>query len=166
MTSTQSTPSDKPVFVGVDHVSWTVPDLDAAVRFYVDVFGAAEVYRMGPIDAADIPLDEHGRDWMQTHVNVPGACLSIAMLKLAPNLNFELFQYDKPADRSSALPRNCDRGGHHIAIKVDDVDKAARYLKANGCTVLETIVMEQGPLAGKKNVYFLDPWGHQLELVD
>ncbi len=156
----------KPKFIGVDHVSWTVPDIEAAVRFYVDVFDAQVVYRLGPIDAADLPVDEHGRDWMDTHVNVPGACVLIAMLKLSANLNFELFEYSKPDDRSAALPRNCDRGGHHIAIRVDDVDQAAAYLSANGCRVLETIVMEDGPLKGKKNVYFFDPFGHQLELVD
>jgi catechol 2,3-dioxygenase-like lactoylglutathione lyase family enzyme len=158
--------ADKPVFIGVDHVSWTVPDLDAAIHFYVEAFGATEMYRLGPIDAAAIPRDASGRDWMQTHVNVPGACLRLAMLKLAPNLNFQLVQYDKPLERSQTLPRNCDRGGHHLALKVADVAKAARYLEERGCTLFEPIVMDQGPLAGKTNLYCLDPWGHQLELVD
>lgn len=156
----------KPRFLGADHVSWTVPDLGAAVKFYVDVFGASELYRIGPIDAADIPADEQGRDWMETHVGVKGAKLTLAMLQLAPNLKFQLVQYDKPADRRQTLPRNCDRGGHHLGILVDDVDAAAAYLKAHGCTVLETIFMSEGPLAGKKNLYVQDPWGHQLELVD
>lgn len=156
----------KPQFIGVDHVSWTVPDLDAAVRFYVEVFGAKEIYRMGPMDCTDIPLDGQGRDWLERHVNVRGARLSMAMLRLAPNLNFELFQYDKPSDRATTLPRNCDRGGHHIAIKVDDVDNASAYLRSHGCQVFEAIVTQDGPFAGLKNVYFLDPWGHQLELVE
>lgn len=156
----------RPRFIAVDHVSWTVPDLDAAVSFYVDVFGASQLYRMGPIDAADLPRDAQGRDWMQTHVGVKGARITLAMLQLAPNLKFQMVQYDKPDDRRQALPRNCDRGGHHIGILVDDVDAAAAYLAARGCTILETIVMSEGPLAGKKNLYLQDPWGHQLELVD
>jgi len=49
---------------------------------------------------------------------------------------------------------------------VDDVDKAIAYLTAHGCTALETIAIDSGPLAGKKNVYVLDPFGHQLEIVD
>jgi catechol 2,3-dioxygenase-like lactoylglutathione lyase family enzyme len=141
---------DRPLFLEADHVSWTVPDLDAAVRFYTEVFGATELFRMGPLDAADIPPGDDGRDWMASHVNV----------------NFQLVQYDKPDDRRTELPRNCDRGGHHLGLRVDDVDKAARYLAAHGCTVMETIVIDAGPLAGHKNLYVLDPFGHQLEIVD
>lgn len=150
----------------VDHVSWTVPDLDAAVRFYVDVIGARELYRLGPIDAADIPRDAAGRDWMETHVGVPGARLTLAMLQLTENMNFQLVQYDKPDGRRQDLPRNCDRGGHHLGLRVDDVDATIAYLVAHGCRALETIAIDSGPLAGKKNVYVLDPFGHQLEIVD
>ena len=44
--------------------------------------------------------------------------LSLAMLQLAPNLKVQLVQYDKPADRGKAMPRNCDLGGHHVALLV------------------------------------------------
>ena len=114
----------KPRFLGVDHISWTVPDLDAALRFYVEVIGASVLYRLGPFDAADLPRDAQGRDWMQTHVGVSGAKLTLVMLKLSANMNFQLVQYDKPLDRRQELPRNCDRGGHHLALLVDDVDQA------------------------------------------
>lgn len=160
------TSADKPNFLCVDHVSWTVPDLEAAIDFYTRVIGAEELWRMGPLDAAEMPRDAAGRDWMETHVGVPGARLTLAMLKLSDNLNFQLVQYDLPAERGQVLPRNCDRGGHHIGLKVDDVDKAVAYLAAHGCTPLETIFIEAGPLAGKKNVYVQDPFGHQLEIVD
>jgi len=157
---------EKPNFLAVDHISWTVPNLEAALDFYVNVIGATELFRLGPLDAADIPRDENGRDWMETHVGVAGARLTLAMLKLSENMNFQLVQYDKPDDRRQDLPRNCDRGGHHLALRVDDVDKAIAYLTAHGCTALETIQVDSGPLAGKKNVYVLDPFGHQLEIVD
>jgi len=155
----------KPVFA-VDHISWTVPDIDAAVAFYCDVIGATELFRMGPLDAADMPVDADGRDWMETHVGVAGAKLTLVMLKLTDAVNFQLVQYDKPDNRRQDLPRNCDRGGHHLGLRVDDVDNAIAYLAAHGCTVLETIAVDAGPLAGKKNVYVLDPFGHQLEIVD
>ena len=161
-----SSAPEKPQFLSVDHISWTVPDLEAALRFYVDVIGAEELFRLGPIDAADIPVGEDGRDWMESHVGVAGARLTLVMLKLTDNMNFQLVQYDKPADRRQDVPRNCDRGGHHLGLKVDDVDKAIAYLQAHGCTSLETIEISEGPLAGKKNVYVLDPFGHQLEIVD
>ena len=47
---------------------------------------------------------------METHVGVKGAKLTLAMLQLAPNLKFQLVQYDKPSDRRQDVPRNCDRG--------------------------------------------------------
>ncbi|WP_129791780.1 VOC family protein [Sphingosinicella sp. CPCC 101087] len=156
----------RPRIVAVDHVSWTVPDLEEALSFYRDVLGGEELFRMGPLDAADLPSDASGRDWMETHVGVAGARLSLVMLKLADNLNLQLVQYDKPGNRRQDLPRNCDRGGHHLALKVDDVEKAGAWLAQHGCKTLEVIAIEEGPLAGKKNLYVLDPFGHQLELVD
>ena len=45
----------------VDHVGLTVPDLDAAARFYCDVFGGHELYRLGPFDAAELPRAAGGR---------------------------------------------------------------------------------------------------------
>ena len=156
----------KPNFLSVDHISWTVADLDAALAFYRDVIGATELYRLGPLDAADMPVDARGRDWMATHVDVAGARLTLAMMQIAPNMKFQLVQYDKPDDRRQDLPRNCDLGGHHLALQVDDVDKAIAYLEAHGCTAMEIIQVDGGPLAGKKNVYMTDPFGHSLEIVD
>jgi glyoxylase I family protein len=156
----------KPKILAADHVSWTVADLDAAVRFYEEAFGAQILFRLGPLDAQDLPQDGAGRDWMETHVGVKGARLTLVMMRLTDNLNFQLVQYDKPAARSAVPPRNCDVGGHHLALKVDDVPKAARWLAAHGCTVLETIEITEGPLAGKKNLYVRDPFGNQLEIVD
>jgi catechol 2,3-dioxygenase-like lactoylglutathione lyase family enzyme len=155
----------RPLFTAVDHVSRTVPDLDAAVSFYVEVFAASELFRIGPIDAADLPPDPQGRDWMERHVGVKGARLTLAMLRLTPNLKLQLVQYDKPCDRRREPPRNCDLGGHHIAFEVADADAAAAYLLSKGCEVLDTIAMDVGPLAGTKNLYVRDPWGLQLELV-
>ena len=157
---------EEPRFLSVDHISWTVPDLDAALAFYCGVIGAEELFRMGPLDAAEMPVGADGRDWMESHVDVPGAKLTLVMLKLTENMNFQLVQYDKPADRRQDLPRNCDRGGHHLGLKVDDVDKAIAYLTAHGCTAMDVIHIDAGPLAGKKNVYMRDPFGHSLEIVD
>ncbi|GGD72436.1 VOC family protein [Croceicoccus mobilis] len=161
-----ATPPAAPQFLAADHVSWTVDDADAVAKFYCDVFGASEMFRMGPMDAAAMPVDEEGRDWMETHVNVPGACLSLIMLKLTDNLNLQLAQYDKPADRKTEFPRHCDAGGHHLGLRVDDVEKAASYLAAYGCTVMEIIEIPEGPLAGHKNLYVTDPFGLPIEIVD
>ena len=157
---------DRPQLIAADHVSFTVADLDAAVAFYGDAFGATELYRMGPLDAAEIPAMPDGRDWMAAHVGVAGARLTLAMLRLAANLNLQLVQYDAPSGRATAHPRVCDIGGHHLALRVDDVAKARRFLAARGCEVMEIIEIEAGPLAGKRNLYARDPFGNPLEIVD
>lgn len=152
----------RPRFLAVDHVSRTVPDIQAAIAFYTDAFGASVLFQIGPLDAADMPVGADGKDWMEAHVGVKGAKLTLAMLQLAPNLKVQLIQYEQPVDRNLSMPRNCDLGGHHIALLVEDIDAAAAWLAQKGCKVLEAIPMD----AGKKNIYVADPWGHQFELVD
>ncbi|MCI0402850.1 MAG: VOC family protein [Acidobacteria bacterium] len=156
-----------PGLTHVDHVALTVPDLDAAVRFYSEVIGGKELYRLGPFDAAELPHMPDGRDWGEAHINVPGARLMIAMLQVGPNLMLELFRYEKPADAARIPPRNCDLGGHHIAFKVEDLDTATSYLQEKGVRAMQgPIVLQEGPCAGQRLNYFLDPWGNQLELVE
>lgn len=151
----------------VDHVGLTVPDLDAAVRFYCDAVGGHELYRIGPFDAAEMPRMPDGRDWTEAHINVAGARLTIAMLQVGPNIMLELFQYERPADQRKTPPRNCDWGGHHIAFKVADLEAAKAHLAAHGCKVMAgPIVLDQGPCALLRVNYVLDPWGNQLELVE
>ncbi|MEI9964664.1 MAG: VOC family protein [Caulobacteraceae bacterium] len=152
-----------PLFERIDHVSLTVPDLAAAAAFYKAVFGAEELFSLGPMDGRDIPPDEQGRDWMATHVNVPDARLSLVMLKLAPNMKLQLVQYDRPKDEARLMPRNCDPGGRHVGFIVSDIDAAAKRLAENGCTVFEQIVVPEGAGAGRFH-YVLDPWGNQIEL--
>ncbi|MXO67039.1 VOC family protein [Altericroceibacterium endophyticum] len=160
------TEADKPQFLAADHVSFTVEELEPAIAFYCDVMGASELFRMGPLDAAEMPKDDAGRDWTDTHIGVAGACITLVMLKLTDNLNLQLITYDKPHDKSTVRPRHCDAGGHHLGLKVDDVEKAARYLSAHGCEVQEIIAIDAGPLAGKKNLYIRDPFGNPIEIVD
>jgi catechol 2,3-dioxygenase-like lactoylglutathione lyase family enzyme len=156
-----------PGLTRVDHVGLTVPDLEAAVTFYQETFGATELFRLGPFDARELPRMPDGRDWSAAHVNVPGARLSLVMLQLCPNLKLELFRYELPADAKTTPPRNCDVGAQHIALKVDDLDVAVEYLRSRGVRVMAgPIAVTAGPAAGMRVNYFLDPWGTQLELVE
>ena len=157
-----------PSFSHVDHVGITVPDLDAAVAFYSDLFGCVERFRMGPFDSKELPATPDGRDWCQAHVNVAGARFRFVMLQLGPNLMLELFQYDRPLGRREEPPRNCDIGGHHLALRVTDLDAAIAYLKRKDqIQVMDgPIVVTEGDCAGMRVIYFLDPWGNQLELVE
>jgi catechol 2,3-dioxygenase-like lactoylglutathione lyase family enzyme len=145
---------------GLEHIGFTVPDIEAATRFFVDVLGCELVYSLGPI------ADPHG-EWMTRHLNVPAAAVvrELRFFRCGFGSNFEIFQYDVE-HQAATPPRNCDVGGHHLALYVDDFGTALRYLHANGVTVLgEPTVRNTGPSAGQTWVYFMAPWGMQLELV-
>jgi catechol 2,3-dioxygenase-like lactoylglutathione lyase family enzyme len=156
-----------PGLLNVDHVAITVPDVEAATDFYCSTFGAVELYRLGPFDARELPAAADGRDWTAAHLNVPDARLRIVMLRIAPNLMLELFQYDRPADSRKEPPRNCDVGGHHLAFQVESLENAVTALRDRGLKIMsgpiEVPVTHRGLLRVQ---YFLDPWGNQLELVE
>ncbi|HXV07622.1 MAG TPA: VOC family protein [Burkholderiales bacterium] len=144
---------------GSDHLGITVPKLDQAVDFFVNVIGCEAFYKMGPFKADD--------DWMQVHLDVnPRAEIpSMRLVRCGYGVNLEIFEYSVP-EQSKAPPKNSDIGGHHLAFYVDDMAKAVAHLKANGVKVLgEPTVMGGGPTAGETWVYFMAPWGMQLELV-
>jgi catechol 2,3-dioxygenase-like lactoylglutathione lyase family enzyme len=53
-----------------------------------------------------------------------------------------------------------------LAFYVDDFDAALAYLRKLGVRLLgEPTVRTTGPNAGLTWIYFLTPWGMQLELV-
>lgn len=144
---------------GTEHIGFTVPDLAEAVAFFVDVIGCEAFYELGPFTSDG--------DWMKLHLNVhPRTVMRrLKFLRCRQGVNFELFEYQAP-DQKQDQPRNSDVGGHHLAFYVDDIDAAVTYLKSRQVRVLgEPTVRRDGPSAGQSWVYFLTPWGMQLELV-
>ena len=143
---------------GSDHFGFTVPDLDEAERFLVDVLGAVPVYTLGPKRDDD--------DWMTVHLGVhPRTVIrEIRFYRLGNGSNLEVFQYDA-ADGQAPQPRNSDIGGHHLALYVDDMDEAVAYLRAKDVDVMGEPVASGGASAGQRWLYFRSPWGMQFELV-
>ncbi|WP_395639832.1 VOC family protein [Pseudolysinimonas sp.] len=143
---------------GADHFGFTVPDLDEAERFLVDVLGAVPVYTLGAKRADD--------DWMTTQLGVhPRTVIrEIRFYRLASGLNLEVFAYDA-ADGQAGPPRNSDIGGHHLALYVDDLDAAVAHLRAHDVEIMGEPVASAGASAGQRWLYFRSPWGMQFELV-
>src|ERR1051326_884073 len=73
---------------GGDHVGFTVPDMEQAHEFLVDVLGCEYVY--------SLPEMRHGDDWMAEHLNVdPRAVVrEIRFYRCGFGLNFEVFEYE------------------------------------------------------------------------
>jgi catechol 2,3-dioxygenase-like lactoylglutathione lyase family enzyme len=144
---------------GTDHIGFTVPNLDQAVSFFVDILGCEPFYELGPFQSDG--------DWMATHLNIhPQAVMKrLKFLRCKQGSNFEIFEYSAP-DQNLSPPKNSDIGGHHLAFYVDDMDMAVNYLKEHGVQILSEPTMRTvGPSSGQTWVYFLAPWGMQLELV-
>ena len=52
------------------------------------------------------------------------------------------------------------------ATSIDDIAKAAEYLRAKGVKTMQgPIPVKEGPAAGQSILYFLTPWGMQMELI-
>jgi catechol 2,3-dioxygenase-like lactoylglutathione lyase family enzyme len=147
-----------PGLTGVDHIGFTVPDLEAARRFLIDVLGCEYMYSLGPF--------ERDGTWMAEHLNVAADARMerLHFFRCGGRAIFEVFQYSAP-DQRATPPRNSDIGGHHVALYVDDLDAAVTYLRAHGVNVLGEPTASTGPSEGQRWVYFLSPWGMQFELV-
>jgi glyoxylase I family protein len=147
-----------PGLAGVEHIGFTVPDLEEATRFFTTVIGCEPVYTLGPFRSDGA--------WMTEHLNVhPRAVMRrLRFFRCANGPNFEIFEYESP-EQQLAPPRNSDIGGHHLAFYVQDLDEAVTHLRAHGVTVLGEPTASSGPSEGQRWVYFLTPWGMQLELV-
>jgi catechol 2,3-dioxygenase-like lactoylglutathione lyase family enzyme len=142
----------------LDHVGFTVPDLDEATRFLVNVLGCEYLYSLGPF--------QDDGEWMRDHLGVhPRAKIpENRFFRCGGQAIFEVFAYTAP-DQRAVGPRNSDVGGHHVALYVDDLDAAVAHLRAEGVTVLGDPTASTGHHLGQRWVYFLAPWGMQFELV-
>lgn len=146
----------------VDHVGFTVPDLDEAHRFLVDVLGCEYLYSLGPFAHPD-----EDDDWMATHLAVHPRAVMVENRFFrcgGGQTLFEVFHYSAP-DQGTAIPRNSDIGGHHVALYVDDLDAAVDHLRAAGVEVFDGPTASRGPAEGNRWIYFRSPWGMQWELV-
>ncbi len=143
----------------LDHIGFTVPDLEQAHAFLVDVLGCEYMYTLGPFQHDD-------STWMAEHLNVDARAVmrELRFFRCGGQAVFEVFQYEAP-DQVERQPRNSDIGGHHIAFYVDDLDVAVAYLKDQGVQFLSEPTASKGPSEGQRWVYFLTPWGMQCELV-
>ncbi len=143
---------------GTDHVGFTVPNLEQAHDFFVDVLGCEFFFELGPFTS-------NGGTWLSEHVNVDDrARFRNRHYRLGHGSNFEIFEYELEG-QNTEQPPNSDVGGFHLAFYVDDLDAAVDYLRSQGVKVLGEPTSSGGANLGQRWVYFLSPWGMQLELV-
>ena len=134
----------------IDHVGFVVTELDAAVRFFVDVLGFEEIDRRGELEEAD-------GDRMTRLFGVhPRATGRFRFVRLGA-MQVELLQWNAP-DQRTELPRNADIGGRHLALTVGDID-----------SFLTRISAEPGVVVRERNdrgfYYVSTPFGLEIQLI-
>ena len=142
---------------GIFHTGLTVSDLDRAISFYRDVLGLKLV--TGPTDFFE------GAD-VAKGVGVPGARLRLVVFEVGEG-SLEVHQYSSPKPTvDKPVPPNTV-GVTHVAFRVSNAAEKMKELQAKGVKFnSELNFIDEGPLAGWKWVYFKDPDGINLELIE
>jgi lactoylglutathione lyase len=140
--------------LSANHVGLTVSDLGRSIAFYRDLLGFNVAYERGEVTA----------EYMPRLVGIPGARLKIAGLEI-PGLHVDLIQYLEPQGVASAGSTS-DVGNVHIGFTVDDLREAYRQLSAAGVRFKsEPVSPTTGPNKGGWAIYFVDPDGITLEMI-
>jgi catechol 2,3-dioxygenase-like lactoylglutathione lyase family enzyme len=142
---------------GLHHVGITVKDIDASIRFYHDVLG---------LEFSNEPSPWFDAPELGPAVGVPGAALRQVSLILG-DTTLELLEYNSPPSETQAPLDSNNIGASHVAFVVDDIDATKAELEAKGIEFFSAVnVVDEGVLAGWRWVYFADPDGYPLELVE
>ncbi|MFT8327226.1 VOC family protein [Gluconobacter oxydans] len=146
---------------GIDHVGVTVPDINAAIRFLEEAFGAVALYRnvtrtrpqKGPKTEKILGLPQGT------------AVIEMCMMALGHGPGIELFEMKGPDQREAARP--CDWGLQHFAVYVDDIHAACHRFREAGGTLLTEPQGQPSLEAAPGNMfcYGRTPWGMIVELI-
>jgi catechol 2,3-dioxygenase-like lactoylglutathione lyase family enzyme len=141
----------------IHHTGIIVSDLERSIGFYHEVLGLA--FAAEPTAVIDDPE-------LGPKVGVPGAKLRLVTFVVGDGL-LELLQFVAPPSPIDApLPQNA-LGAHHVALLVDDIAAEVERLTTAGVEFLSDVTaVDEGVLAGWRWVYFRDPDGILLELVE
>ena len=139
------------------HVGITVKNLDASIRFYHDVLGLQFSNEPSPwFDAPELG----------PAVGVPGAALRQVSLLLG-DTTLELLEYQSPPSETTRPLVSNNIDASHVALLVDDIRATKADLEAKGISFYSDVnTVDEGVLAGWRWVYFEDPDGYPLELVE
>tara|TARA_R110002020_G_scaffold15555_28_gene55363 strand:- start:5653 stop:6147 length:495 start_codon:yes stop_codon:yes gene_type:complete len=141
------------------HIGLSVPDLEAAVRFYSEVMGFYVL-----MQPSEVVEDDSAIGRMCTDVFGPGwTRLRIAHLSTADGIGFELFEFEGNAAPADNLDYR-RHGTFHFAVQDPDVEGLVEKIVAAGGRQ-RMPVREYFP--GEKPyrmVYVEDPFGIVFEL--
>jgi catechol 2,3-dioxygenase-like lactoylglutathione lyase family enzyme len=140
----------------VDHISFTVGDLDRSIAFYRLLLGR------DPVEVGEERAEHAARV-----AGYPGFAARVAWFSLpGTSTLLELFEYLEP--RSTAVPlENYHVGNAHLAFVVADIEAEYERLLAAGAVFAHPGPVEatEPPWRGTRAVYMRDPDGITIELM-
>ena len=148
---------------GIFHVSFTVKDIDASVKWYTEVLGL-EYFRS----------QEQHNEYTGKLVGYPDAHLKVAQLKVpgqplaeGANHHIELVQYILPPNREGNDLNTYNVANGHWAFITDDIQRDFARMQALGVRFKhpQPVAIEAGVNKGGFAVYLFDPDGITLELL-
>lgn len=136
------------------HTGLTVSDIERSIEFYGSLFSLEEIARVEMEGPA-----------VERNLDVPGAKILVVLLR-GQNSILEFVQYLRPGGELFLL-RNCDVGAAHVCFAVDDIEEFMRQLEAKGITPNgpPNDPIPDGPAAGSRFMYFRDPDGLTVEVL-
>ncbi len=141
--------------LAADHTGITVLNLELSLAFWRDVLGFEVSHRAH--QTGELAREITG---------VPGAEISLAVLKAPGGHKIELLEYLAPKDRKHFDLRPCDVGSVHIALTVDNLDAVLQKIAVSGWKAAgKPQTLTTGPNAGKCVIYVRDPDGTTIEFM-
>ena len=142
------------MITSINHMSFTVSNVDASVRFYHELLGLEIV-----------SVAERSPEFSARATGIPGAHLKIAYLKMG-NCAVELVQYlSGQGKRIDTTTSNV--GSAHICFTVSRFHGMVQRLREKGVRfVSEPAEIPAGPNKGRHMVYLKDPDGNTLEFIE
>ncbi len=142
------------MIVSMNHVSFTVSDLDRFVAFYQDALGLETVSKA-----------ERDPAFAALVTGIEGAHILVAYLK-GPGCAVELIQYLSPPGEKIDT-RTCNVGSAHVCFDVEGMEASIqKFTRAGGRLAGEVAPIPAGPNKGRLVAYLEDVDGNTVEFIE
>lgn len=142
------------MITAINHVSFTVSDLEKSVEFYKSVLGLE-----------CISISERSQEFSSDVTGIRGAVMKIAYMRMQ-NCSIELIQYIQGAGRKLDTKTN-NIGSAHICFNITDYDEWMERMKLHNVKFRGKLcVVPAGPNKGRKVCYMTDIDGNNLEFIE
>src|SRR5262245_10025793 len=141
----------------VNHVCFTVGDLERSIAFWTRLLGSGPESRV----EYTAPHDEAVTGYSGVH-------MSAAYFSLPGGVVLELFQYRNPTSAAPASSETYVVSNAHLGIVVGDLDEAYGHPQWSWASFRSEgpVPIEGGAHAGPRSIYVRDPDGITIEILE